>query len=41
MHHMLFMYYPFRNEGELLSENPSTHADKIVEPDVIEVVNQN
>ena len=38
---MLFMYYPFRNEGELLSENLSTHADKIEESDVIEVVNQN
>ena len=28
-HHMLFMYYPFRDEKELLSGNPPTYASKL------------
>ena len=37
---MHFMYYPFRNEKEQLSGSPPTYNAKLVEPDVIEVVNQ-
>ena len=40
-HHMLFMYYPFRDEKEVLSENPPTYASKHSEPRVIDLVNQN
>ena len=40
-HHMLFMYYPFRDEKELLSGNPPTYASKLSEPGVIDLVNQN
>ena len=35
------MYYPFRDEKTLLSENPPTYVSKLSEPGVIEVVNQN
>ena len=35
------MYYPFRDEKELLSGNPSTYVSKLSEPGMIEVVNQN
>ena len=38
---MLFMYYPFRDEKELLSGNPPTYASKLSEPGVIDLVNQN
>ena len=40
-HHMLFMYYPFRDEKELLGGNPPTYASKLSEPGVIDLVNQN
>ena len=40
-HHMLFMYYPFRDEKELLSGNPPTYASKLSELGVIDLVNQN
>ena len=39
--HMLFMYYPFRDEKELLSGNPPTFASKLSEPAAIDLVNQN
>ena len=29
---MLFMYYPFRDEKELLSGNPATYTSKPSEP---------
>ena len=38
---MLFMYYPFRDQKELLSGNPPTYACKLSEPGVIDLVNQN
>ena len=40
-HHMLLMYYPFKNEKKLLSGNPPTYASKLSEPEVIDLVNQN
>ena len=40
-HHMPFMYYPFRDEKELLSGNPPTYASKLSKPSVIDLVNQN
>ena len=40
-HHMLFMYYRFRDEKELLSDNLPTYANKIWEPGVIDLINQN
>ena len=41
MHHMFFMYYPFRDEKELLIGNPPSYVSKLSEPGGIEVVNQN
>ena len=38
--HMVFMYCPFRDEKELLSGNPATYASKLLEPGVIDLVNQ-
>ena len=38
---MLFMYYPFRDEKELFSGNPLTYASKLLEPRVIDLLNQN
>ena len=38
---MPFMYYPFRDKKELLSDNPPTYASKLSEPGVIDLVNQN
>ena len=35
------MYYPFRDEKELLSGNPTRYVSKLSEHGVIEVVNQN
>ena len=40
-YHILFIYYPFRDEKVLLSENPPMYVSKLSEPGVIEVVNQN
>ena len=40
-HHMLFSYYLFRDEKELLSGNPPTYASKLSEPGVTDLVNQN
>ena len=41
VHHLFFMYYPFRDEKELLIGNPPSYVSKLSEPGVIEVVNQN
>ena len=38
---MLFMYYPFRNKNDLTSGNPPTQSNKLREPNVISLVNQN
>ena len=38
---MLFMNYPFKSENDLKSGNPPTYANKLREPNVIELVNQN
>ena len=38
-HHMLFMYYLFRDEKELLSGVPPTYAGKLSEPGVTDLVN--
>ena len=40
-HHMLFMYYPFRNENDLKSGNPPTYSNRLRESNVISLVNQN
>ena len=40
-HHMLFMYYPFRNENNLKSGNPPTYSNKQGESKVISLINQN
>ena len=40
-YHMLLMYYPFRDEKELLSGNTPKYVSKFSEPGVIEMVNQN
>ena len=40
-HRMLFMYYSFRDEKELLSGNTPTYASKLSEPLTTDQVNQN
>ena len=40
-HHLLFMYYPFRNKNDLKSGNTPTFSNKLRELDVISLVNQN
>ena len=40
-HHLLFMFYPFRTE-ESLKETPSgTYSEKLTEPGVLEIINEN
>ena len=39
--HMLFMYYPFKDEKELLSGNRLTYASKLSKPGLIDLVHQN
>ena len=33
-HHLLFMFYPFRSEDELLTGNPSTYRNTLVCPSI-------
>ena len=40
-HHLLFMFYPFRDENDLKSPHTGTYSDKLLEDDVIEIVNRN
>ena len=40
-HHLLFMFYPFRNEHGLKSDNTGTYAEKLQEPGIIDIVNRN
>ena len=40
-HQILFMYYPFRDEKQLISVNPPTYASKHSKLGVIDLVNQN
>ena len=35
------LYLPFRRESKLKVSNPSSHTNKLGEPDVVEIVNQN
>ena len=35
------MYYPFRDEKEHKSNNPSTYRSKLEEPGVLDVLNKN
>ena len=38
-HHILFMYYPFRDENDLKSNN--SYVEKLNQPNVLEVINLN
>ena len=40
-HHMLFMFYPFRNEQDLKSKNTATYSEKLQEPGVLDIINRN
>ena len=40
-HHILFMYYPFRNEVELYETDSGTYMDKLLNSDVTRIVNDN
>ena len=40
-HHLLFLFYPFRSENELLAGNPPSYQSKLCEASVLEVVNSN
>ena len=39
-HHMLFMFFPFRNESDLKATVSRTYSQKLLEPTVTEVVNK-
>ena len=40
-HHLLFMFYPFRNEEDLKCGNPPSYIEKISEPGINETINNN
>ena len=40
-HHMLFMFYPFRKEEELKSLETGLYMDKLLDEDVLTIVNRN
>ena len=40
-HHMLFMFYPFRNELALKSNSSQTYAETLSDPSVCDIVNRN
>ena len=40
-HHILFMFSPFRNEEVLKSSNTGTYSEKLQEPGILDIVNQN
>ena len=40
-HHLLLMFYSFRDECELKVGRPSSYSSKLSEPGVIEVINNN
>ena len=40
-HHLLFMFFPFRNESELCCTPSGTYVEKLNEPQVLTVVNEN
>ena len=40
-HHLLFLFYPFRNETALKSGEPPTYKNKLCETGVIDVINHN
>ena len=40
-HHILFMYYPFRNETELCQSDSETYMEKLLNLEVRNIVNEN
>ena len=40
-YHLLFMFHPFRNEQDLMSDNSETYCEKLQEPGVIDIINRN
>ena len=40
-HHMLFMFFPFRNESDLNATVSRTYSEKLLEPTVTKIVNKN
>ena len=40
-HHLLFMFYPFRSEDELLTGNPPTYQNTLVCTSVLSAVSKN
>ena len=40
-HHLLFMFFPFRNESELCCDVSGTYMGKLNQPNVLRIVNQN
>ena len=40
-HHLLFLFYPFREEQQLKVGNPATYANKISQPGVLDIINRN
>ena len=40
-HHMLFMFFPFKNESDLKAAVSGTYSEKLLEPSVTETVHKN
>ena len=40
-HHLLFMFYPFRNEQELCNTSTGTYLEKLNDPEVLCIINEN
>ena len=40
-HHLLFMYYPFRNEQDLKAENSGMYTEKLNEAGILDIINAN
>ena len=40
-HHLLFMFYPFRNEQNLKYADSGSYCEKLQEPGILDIVNRN
>ena len=40
-HHLLMLFFPFRNESDLISEVDNSYTSKLNEPDILSIVNSN
>ena len=40
-HHLLLLFYPFRDESDLKTGIPPSYTNKVAEPGVIDIINTN